>query len=310
MFHKSFRSVFGKKDTQFGEDTDVSAIKTHTSFKKRNHFVGITEFFVVLSQFFKMVGVDNNIKTSDGSELEFSRFNTSHGQFLPCLGGVSLLSSINSLLELFKSNETRSNLSVVLGGSEEEFSSFVVLFIVTTITNALVVNGVRTRDEVFEFGNLISLSEGENESIIDLSILNVFTSHGKILNELFIFTINFSRADNLEVHSVILGLNVAINSFSNVRSVKVSISKLAPDFRVADLLGIFSSSRNVINIVKENFNSLNGQVVLNVDDVSFFVELILFTESNFSDFGTIVIIKTVNVIHNFSLVTLDGSDDQ
>lgn len=258
VFHKSFRSVFSEEDTQFGEDTDVSTIESHTSFKKRDHFIGITEFFVVLSQFFKVIRVNDDVKTSSGSELKFSGFNAGHGQFLPSLRGVSLLGGINSCLELFKSNEARSNLSVVLGSAEEVLSSFVVLFIVATVTNTLVVNGVRTRDEVFKISDLVSLGKSKDESIIDLGILDVFTGHGQILNELIVFTIDFGSTNDLEVHRVVLSLNVRFDGFRDEGTIEVGVGKFAPNFNVVNLLSVFSSSLNIFDVVNEDFDGLNG----------------------------------------------------
>lgn len=143
-----------------------------------------------------------------------------------------------------------------------------------------------------------------------MSNLNIFTSHKEILNELLVFAECFGLADDLEVHGVILSLNVAFNSFGDKRAVKVGISELDGNFRVVNLLSVFSSAANVFDVVKKNFDGLDLQVVLGVDDESFFVELVLFAQSDFSDFGSIVVVKTVNVIHDFGLVALDGSDDQ
>lgn len=71
-----------------------------------------------------MVGVDDDVHTSNSSELEFASFNASHGQFLPGLRSVGLLSSFNGSLELFEADETRCNLSVVLNLNEQKLSSF------------------------------------------------------------------------------------------------------------------------------------------------------------------------------------------
>jgi hypothetical protein len=52
VFHESLGSVLREEDTKFGEDTDVSAVESHTGFKEGDHFVLVAEFFVVLGEFF------------------------------------------------------------------------------------------------------------------------------------------------------------------------------------------------------------------------------------------------------------------
>jgi hypothetical protein len=160
-----------------------------------------------------VIGVNDNVKTGNGGKLEFSGFDASHGQFFPCLGRVSLLGGIDGLLELFKSDEAGSDFSVVLGCNKEDFRSFVELLVVASVTNALVVNGVWSRDEVLDVIGLIDLGVREDEGVVNVGDLNVFTGHEEILDEVIPLLKSFGLGDDLEVRGVVLGFNVAFNGF-------------------------------------------------------------------------------------------------
>lgn len=91
---------------------------------------------------------------------------------------------------------------------------------------------------------------------------------------MFELLIEFSGNDNLRILGAVLGLDVAVNSFNNLRLLKISITQLAPNFRISYLLSILRSSRNIFNVVDKNFSGINNEIEFVVNDEGFFVELV------------------------------------
>ena len=76
MFHGLLRFVFRIENCEFGEHGHMSTFKTKASFHQCNEFVEESIVLVLLNQFLQFLGVDNQIKTTNLSETEFSLVDT------------------------------------------------------------------------------------------------------------------------------------------------------------------------------------------------------------------------------------------
>lgn len=91
MFHEFFGFILGEQDSEFGIDTDVSPLEVHATFEETDNFVRNSESLIVSDEFVEVVGVDDDIHTSDGCESKFSSLDTGHAELFPGFGSVSLL---------------------------------------------------------------------------------------------------------------------------------------------------------------------------------------------------------------------------
>lgn len=242
VFHESLRSVLGEKDTEFSEDTNVSSIESHAGFEQRDHFVLISELLVILRELFEVIRVDDDVETRDGGEFKLSSFNASHSEFLPSLGSVGFLGSVDSLLELFKSDEAGGDFSVVLGRDEEELSCFVEFFIVAAITDSLVVHGVRAGDEILEICDSVDHCVREDKRVVDRRYLDVVSRHDEELDEVLILSAELGGRNDLEVVDVILRFDETVDCFDDHLTIEVGVAELRPDFNVVDLLRVLRGS--------------------------------------------------------------------
>lgn len=55
---------------------------------------------------------------------------------------------------------------------------------------------------------------------------------------------------------------------------------------------------------------MNREIVFRVDHESFFVELVLLAEGDLRDLWTVVVVETVDVVHDFRLVGFNRGDDE
>ena len=90
----------------------------------------------------------------------------------------------------------------------------------------------------------------------------------------------------------------------------MSLTDLAPDLRLVDLLGILSGSLDVLKVDYEDADGLNMLTKLLVNAKSLVIKLILVLLSELSKLNSIIVVKTVDVVHDTGLVSLDSSQDQ
>merc|ERR1719424_1461043 len=101
----------------------------------------------------------------------------------------------------------------------------------------------------------------------------------------------------------VLGLEVGINRVSDQRIVQLCTTKLVPTIIRVRTCGILGCALEGFQIGKENIHRLGMFVTLLEDNKSLLIQPVLITESNLSNFITVIIIQTVNVIHNTSFVS-------
>jgi len=83
MFHRFLRLVFGVENGEFSKHGHMSSLKTQSSFHQGNQFVKEAIVFVLLDEFLQFLGMNNQIKTTDLSETEFSFIDTRLVDLLP-----------------------------------------------------------------------------------------------------------------------------------------------------------------------------------------------------------------------------------
>jgi len=76
VFHRFLRLVFRVENGEFCKHGHMSSLKTQSSFHQSNQFVKEAIVFVLLDEFLQFLGMDNQIKTTDLRETEFSLVDT------------------------------------------------------------------------------------------------------------------------------------------------------------------------------------------------------------------------------------------
>jgi hypothetical protein len=90
----------------------------------------------------------------------------------------------------------------------------------------------------------------------------------------------------------------------------LGLAKLAPDLRLIDLLGVLSGSLDVLEVSNQHANGLNMLTELLVDAESLIEELILLLLSDLSQFNAVIVVKTVDVVHDTGLIGLYSSQNE
>lgn len=89
------------------------------------------------------------------------------------------------------------------------------------------------------------------------------------------------------------------------------MSQSRPHFILLDLFSKLCSSSDILNIVKQHINGIDIQLELLVNLESFFVQLIIFSQSDLGNIRSIIILESLDIIHDSIIIfLLDGSDDQ
>jgi hypothetical protein len=166
----------------------VSSLEAHSSFQKGDKFFPVAEFLVVLDNFFEVIGVDNNVLSTERSHSELFSTNTSETDRFPDLGNVSLLGGIVSGLVLLEHNIGLSKLVVVVNSLEEDFSRQVMSSIEATVTTCEDVSLVGLVDEGFKLSEEAFSTHGVGKDKLGVNSLLflAFASHQQVRDNLFI----------------------------------------------------------------------------------------------------------------------------
>lgn len=71
MVHESVFLAFSIHDSQLSVDTIVGSLVAHTLFKKLDQLLHVSKLLVLLDQVLQMIWLNNDIKTTESSCLEF-----------------------------------------------------------------------------------------------------------------------------------------------------------------------------------------------------------------------------------------------
>jgi hypothetical protein len=108
----------------------------------------------------------------------------------------------------------------------------------------------------------------------------------------------------------ILSFDEGFNGLVKVVEVELSLGEFKPDFGFVSLISELSSDLDVLNVVKQDLDGFNVLTELLVDAKSFFVKFVLGFLSNVSELNSIVVIKSVDVVHHTPSLRADSSQNQ
>jgi len=111
-------------------------------------------------------------------------------------------------------------------------------------------------------------------------------------------------------HTSIVSLDESLNSGHKTLLIKLSFTKLAENFRLVGFLSVFCGSADVVKVVQEYPNGLNWLIEFLVDDKRFLVETMLLFLAHICELDTVVIVETVNVVHDAGGLRSDCCKDQ
>jgi hypothetical protein len=194
----------------------------------------------------------------------------------------------------------------------EDLSCLEEFLIIAAVTALLDISLVWLTDELLKIRevSLSALGISEDELGVNHLFLKERASHEQVLNKLLIAVLVLRGADYQSILCGVAGLDESINCFSDVELVELSLTDLAPDLRLVDLLSILSGSLDVLKVDYEDTYGLNMLAKLLVNAKSLIIQLILVLLSELSKLNSIIVIKTIDVIHDTGLVSLDSSQDQ
>jgi len=90
----------------------------------------------------------------------------------------------------------------------------------------------------------------------------------------------------------------------------LSLSELGPNLRFVGLFSKLSRLTDVIQLVKNDLDGINRLVELLVDAKSLGVKLVVIIKSHSGELVTIIVVKSVDVVHNTACVSSDGCQDE
>lgn len=284
VIHKSGRLVLGEKDSEVSVDTVVSSFEAHASFQKGDEFFPVAELLVVLNNFFEMVGVDNDVGSTESGHSEFLSSDTGETDRFPDLRDVGLLGSIVSSLVLLEHYIGVSELVVVLDSLEKNLSRQVKFVVEATVSTGedvslvgLVYEGLKIRKESFSTHSVSKDKFGVNSLL-----LLVPTGHQQVSNDLLIVVLLGRQVDNsVEVVSI-SSLDEGIDGLVEVTKLELSLGQLKPDFGLVGLVSKFGGELDVLNVFNEDVDGFDVLTKLLVDAKSFFVKLVLGLSGNVS----------------------------
>lgn len=116
-------------------------------------------------------------------------------------------------------------------------------------------------------------------------------------------------ADHRGERAGVFSFHVAVDGLHNLVFLQIRMSKSTPDFWQVNLLSVFSSSWDVIDIVDQDLHGFDVEVLSTIDFKGFFIKLIVGAESDLSDGRAVVVIQTLHVVHDPGFVGLDRGDE-
>mmetsp|Transcript_16772 Transcript_16772/g.31487 ORF Transcript_16772/g.31487 Transcript_16772/m.31487 type:complete len:372 (-) Transcript_16772:2906-4021(-) len=271
-----------------------------------------------------MIRLHNDVKTTNVGQTEFLRAHASHIHILPGGNGVSLGGGIDSLTVLLQVHEAQGQLGIVVNIAEQNLGCLEQTFIEASLTGQIDLGHVRHRDELLQLRKLASAGKGIYELSIQGRLLDVLTSHLQVRYQLGVVIGNVSSINDFQIIRGVLGLKEGRDGIRHALGGQLGSSKLTPDLIFVHTLSEFLTTVQVTDHVHNHLNgtdivhhflllvlvsrSLLGE--LHIDSESFLKELVFLTTGDLGNIRTIKVIKTVDVLHDLLLVSLEGSEDQ
>lgn len=298
--HESLWSVLGEDDGLLGEDTVVGSLESLSLFKKLDELSHVSELLIMLDDVLKMIWVDDDVQSAELSSSEFLGSDTGEANCLPDLWNICLLCGIISTDVFLVHDEDLSELLVVAKLSEQNLGSLIHLVVEALVTDLLKISLIWFSDEVLEVNEalLSAFGIGINEFRVNYLLLKGFPSHEEELNEVIEAVIIVSLSNDSQIHLRILSLDEAFDTFSQHVLVQLRLTELGPDLWFVGLLCKLLSTLDVVLFVQKHLDGFNVLTELLVDAESFIIELVLIFLSDSCQFISVVVVKSVDVVHD------------
>lgn len=209
-------------------------------------------------------------------------------------------------------NEDSGKLLVVTSSLEEDFSGFIEFGLKASLSNLGDVGLIWIRDEGLEFSHILVAAFGisKDELGVDNFLFEGLSGHSQESDKLLEALLSLSDVDDHHVHGRILSLDETLDSLSKHLLLKLSLTEFCPGLWLVHLLSEFLSTLKVLLLIDEDLHGLDSLSELLVDAESFVIELIFIFLSNSGKFLSIVVVKSVDVVHDSRLISLDCSKDK
>lgn len=92
--------------------------------------------------------------------------------------------------------------------------------------------------------------------------------------------------------------------------IKLSLAKFRPYFRLVRFDSKLFGTLNVLLLDKKNFNGVNRQTKLLVDAKGLVVEFVIIFLGNPGKFRSIIVVKSVDIVHYFGLISFNCGQDK
>mmetsp|Transcript_12361 Transcript_12361/g.18535 ORF Transcript_12361/g.18535 Transcript_12361/m.18535 type:complete len:232 (-) Transcript_12361:3284-3979(-) len=201
-----------------------------------------------------MIGVFNDLETTDASQTKLSCTKTGKAYLFPSGHVVRLGGSGNSFAVLLQMDMAQGKLGVVVDIDKQDLGRLVEAFAEAAITNGLDVGNVRAIDKNLQFSQIVNLGKTVNNLCVQHILLNGLTGHFEVGNEL---RPNFSLVC-LGAHSYVLrrifGIDKGLNSIGRHIFLELSLSKFGPNSLLIALLGIRLGAVELLQVVHKHSN--------------------------------------------------------
>mmetsp|Transcript_18277 Transcript_18277/g.34922 ORF Transcript_18277/g.34922 Transcript_18277/m.34922 type:complete len:615 (+) Transcript_18277:992-2836(+) len=310
VLHELLLLVFAVADTQLSVDALVGSLELDTRFQHLNKLVEVAVIFVVLTQFHKVIGVHNDVHGTALGKLEFLRVHTGETNFLPHGNLASVVGGFHSVLELLEVHVAKCKLGVVLDVFVDDLRGQVELFVEQPLANIRVLGVVLRVEEVLELSILLCLSIRVNKLVVQDRVLELRSGHKEEVDEFLVKRSGLGSENDIFEVLRILGLEERADSLLDHLCLQLRLTQDDPYIRLVPVLSEVRGFLDVFLALQEDLNSLNTHLELLVDEECLVVELVLRVGSNLGNLRTIVVVETVDVVHNSGLVRLDSRKDQ
>mmetsp|Transcript_6019 Transcript_6019/g.8840 ORF Transcript_6019/g.8840 Transcript_6019/m.8840 type:complete len:232 (+) Transcript_6019:1401-2096(+) len=201
-----------------------------------------------------MIGVFNDLETTDASQTELSCTKTGKAHLFPSGHVVRLGGSSDSFAVLLQMDMAQGKLGVVVDIDKQDLGRLVESFAEAAITNGLNVSNVRTIDKNLQFSQIVNLGIAVNNLCVQHILLNGLTGHLEVGNEV---RPNFSFVC-LGAHSYILrrifGIDKGLNSIGRHILLELGLSKFGPNSLLIALLSVRLGAIELLQVVHEHSN--------------------------------------------------------
>lgn len=205
MVHQSFRIVLSVEHTKFGVKPHVGAFCSKTALEQIDELLVVAVLLVVVNEGFEVVGLHDDLQTSDAGQSELLASHASKSNFFPDLGDICFLSCIEGLLEFSEVDKSRGEHLIVANRGVEDLASFIHSVVVASVSYLLNVGLVGPVNEVLDFCQLLSFGKSVDELTIDHRFFLDLSGHSKELDEFDVGVLAFSGSDDSHVLVRVVG---------------------------------------------------------------------------------------------------------